>query len=137
MNQLTGFLDINKYAEGETVTKTVLSVLEDYRDSFDEATKQGKTNRTKVNSVIKKITEAGYANVDINELSSKQGVENFFANEKIANNKASIRGSIRSVLGTASNNYSAGLGGEWEQIAKTKNLRLEKLAEKIHHIFQN
>ena len=59
--------------------------------------------------------EAGYANVDINELSSKQGVENFFANEKIANNKASIRGSIRSILGTASNNYSAGLGGEWDR----------------------
>ena len=77
MNQSTGFLDINRYAEGETVVKTVLSVLEDYRDSFNESTTQGKTNRTRVNSVIKKITKAGYANVDINELSSKKGVLNF------------------------------------------------------------
>ena len=135
MNQLTGFLDINRYAEGETVIKTVLSVLEDYRDSFDETTEQGKNNKTKVNSVINKVQKAGYADTDITKLSSKQGVLEFFKDKNIYTQKSSARETIRTVLGTASNKHSAGLGGEFESIKKFKNLELEKLKGKDTSFF--
>ena len=131
MNQSTGFLDINRYAEGETVVKTVLSVLEDYRDSFED-TELGKKNKTKVNSVIKKVKEAGYANADIKKVSTTKGINEFLSQKAIYSSKQSLRGTIQSVLGTASKNYSADLGAFWEQAKKAKNIELDKLVKTVH-----
>ena len=126
MNQLTGFLDINRYAEGETVVKTVLSVLEDYRDSFED-TELGKINKTKVNSVLKKVKEAGYANADIKKVSTTKGINEFLSQKAIYSSKQSVRGTIQSVLGTASKNHSADLGAFWEQAKKAKNIEYKNL----------
>ena len=131
MNQSTGFLDINRYAEGETVVKTVLSVLEDYRDSFED-TELGKSNKTKVNSVIKKVKEAGYADADIKKVSTTKGINEFLSQKAIYSSKQSLRGTIQSVLGTASKNHSADLGAFWEQAKKAKNIELDKLVKTVH-----
>ena len=122
---------IKGYQEGEVVDKTVLSVLEDYRDSFED-TELGKKNKTKVNSVIKKVKEAGYANADIKKVSTTKGINEFLSQKAIYSSKQSVRGTIQSVLGTASKNYSADLGAFWEQAKKAKNIELDKLVKTVH-----
>ena len=122
---------IKGYQEGEVVDKTVLSVLEDYRDSFED-TELGKKNKTKVNSVIKKVKEAGYANADIKKVSTTKGINEFLSQKAIYSSKQSLRGTIQSVLGTASKNYSADLGAFWEQAKKAKNIELDKLVKTVH-----
>ena len=122
---------IKSYQEGETVVKTVLSVLEDYRDSFED-TELGKKNKTKVNSVIKKVKEAGYANADIKKVSTTKGINEFLSQKAIYSSKQSLRGTIQSVLGTASKNHSADLGAFWEQAKKTKNVDLDKLVKTVY-----
>ena len=127
MNQSTGFLDINRYAEGETVVKTVSSAMDDYIDILksENNLKYAKT----VENYKKRLIKLGFGDLSIKEVSSKKGIIKFWSNPEIYGLAESTRTKIRSVLGTTAEKFEAGLGKQWEGLAKSVPAELDKLVE--------